>query len=333
VEEPVRRVLVTGGAGYVGSICTQQLCRAGWDVVVYDSLVAGHADAVSVELIEADVRDTHRLTEVLSSGFDAVVHLAAYISVAQSVSHPEEFHDINVGGTASLIQAMTNTGTRNAVFASSVSVYGNPGANPVDESHPFDPASPYATTKVLGEQLLERASHDGLIHSARLRFANICGASDDGTLGERHDPETHLVPLALRAAAAGNRMTVHRASEATPDGTGVRDYVHVEDIASAIRTSIERLCEGHKGGAWNIGTGLGTTTLQIIEGAERVSGSEIERSFAPPRAGDVPWLLADVRRAAADLLWTSQRTVGQAIASAHRWEQYLHSVQAPVSDQ
>jgi UDP-glucose-4-epimerase GalE len=326
-------VLVTGGAGYVGSICTQHLCRAGWDVVVYDSLVAGHADAVTVELIEADVRDTHRLTHVLSSGFDAVVHLAAYISVAQSVSHPEEFHDINVGGTASLIQAMTDTGTRHAVFASSVSVYGNPGASAVDEDHAFDPASPYATTKVLGEQLLERAARDGLIHSARLRFANICGAADDGSLGERHDPETHLVPLALRAAAAGNRMTVHRASETTPDGTGVRDYVHVEDIASAIRTAIERLGEGHQGGAWNIGTGLGTTTLQIIEGAEQVVGAKIERSFAPPRAGDVPWLLADIQRAKADLRWSSQRTVAQAIASAHRWEQHLRSVLEPLSDQ
>ena len=329
----MRRVLVTGGAGYVGSICTQHLCRAGWDVVVYDSLVAGHADAVTVELIQADVRDTERLTHVLSSGFDAVVHLAAYISVAQSVSHPEEFHDINVGGTASLIQAMTDTGTRHAVFASSVSVYGNPGASAVDESHPFDPASPYATTKVLGEQLLERASRDGLVRSARLRFANICGAADDGTLGERHEPETHLVPLALRAAAAGKRMTVHRASEATPDGTGVRDYVHVEDIASAIGTAIERLGEGHKGGAWNIGTGLGTTTLQIIEGAEQVSGSKIERSFAPPRAGDVPWLLADTQRAKIELHWSAQRTVRQAIESAHRWEQHLHAVLEPQSNQ
>lgn len=321
------RVLVTGGAGYVGSICTQHLCREGWEVVVYDSLVAGHADAVSAPLVQADVRDTEQLTEALSSGFDAVVHLAAYISVAQSVSEPEAFHEVNVGGTASLIEAMRTTGTRHVVFASSVSVYGNPGADAVDESHPLSPASPYATTKMLGESLLEQASKEGVLSAASLRFANICGASHDGSLGERHDPETHLVPLALRAAVAGKLMTVHQASASTPDGTGVRDYVHVEDIASAIHAALRHLCAGREGGVWNIGTGRGTTTLQILQGAEQVTGRSIERASAPPRAGDVPWLLADVTRARAELGWTAKHSVLEAIQSAYQWEKTLASAE------
>lgn len=305
----VLRVLVVGGAGYVGSVCARTFQRAGADVVVLDDLSSGHREAVACELVRADVRDRERVRSVLAEGrFHAVLHFAALSLVGDSVKEPVRYFDVNVGGTLSLLRAMQDTGTDTLVFSSTCAVYGDPVRLPLDESHPMNPVSPYGWSKAMVEHILAEARRASGLRVASLRYFNAAGAWPEERLGESHHPETHLIPIALDAAL-GRRgpLQVFGLDYDTRDGSSVRDYVHVRDLADAHVAAVEKLRSGHPGGAWNLGTGTGTTVLEVLEAVREASGREVPWEAAPRRAGDPPALCAQADLARADLGWTPQR--------------------------
>jgi UDP-glucose-4-epimerase GalE len=312
------RVLVTGGAGYIGSVIVARLAARGHDVVVYDDLSREHAAAVpaGVPLVRGDVRDACRLRETLAdAGCAAVAHMAALAEVAESVAEPERYHSVNVEGTAAVVEAAVAEGAGRLVFSSTAAVYGAPGHTPVDEGETLAPANPYGQTKLAGERLLERARSRGELGCTALRYFNACGA--DGACGEDHDPESHLVPLALRAARDGTAIQVFGTDYPTPDGTCVRDYVHVADLADAHIAALEAL-PGIQG-VFNLGTGRGDSVRAVLDAVQSVTGLSLLREAAPRRAGDPPVLVAGNRRAGEALGWRPRRSLTDAVADAWAW--------------
>lgn len=315
------RVLITGGAGYVGSHVTRHIRSEGHDVVVLDDLSNGYREAVEGPVVQADLRDRDALDDLLSTGFDAVVHFAARMSVPHSVADPLGYFDVNVAGTCALLDAMLKHGCDTMVFSSTCAVYGVPEVVPITEDTPFAPISPYGETKAVVERMLELARGRGAVRSACLRYFNAAGAASDGWLGESHVPETHLIPLALEAAATGETMKVFGTDHDTPDGTCLRDYIHVEDLASVHARALDRLLSGDPGGAWNVGTGDGASVREVLDTIEEITGLEVKRVDAPRRVGDPPALVADVRRAEAELGWRATHDLPRIIEDAWRWHQ------------
>lgn len=316
-----RKVLVTGGAGYIGSHAARMLLERGDDVVVYDDLSAGHCEAVACPLVQADIRDRDALNRALAGGFDAVMHFAAKALVGESSREPALYYDVNVGGTAALAAAAVERGLGAFVFSSSCSIYGTPSSAPVAEDTPKSPESPYGRSKWMAEQLLEDVRIEGGLPVACLRYFNAAGAHPDGILGESHEPETHLIPLAL-AAALGKRppLRIFGRDYATPDGTCIRDYVHVQDLASAHLAAMDQLLDGSAGGAWNLGTGRGTSVLEVLESVERVTGHSVPALDAPRRAGDPARVWASADRARTELEWQASHTeIDVIIDDAWRW--------------
>ena len=316
-------VLVTGGAGYVGGFAVRALLAAGEQVIVLDDLSTGHRETVpaGVPLVVANLRDAQALRAGLE-GHDvgAVLHFAANAYVGESVRDPRKYWENNVGGTLNLLAYCLDQGVRAVVFSSTCAVYGEPPVESLSEDLPRAPVNPYGRTKAVIEQTLEDYSDAFGLRSFRLRYFNACGASEAGDLGEDHEPETHLIPLVLRAAASGAPLQVFGTDYPTPDGTCVRDYVHVEDLAAAHVAAVQRLREGHAGGAFNLGTGHGTSVLDVIEAAKRVTGRDVAWTAAPRRPGDPPFLVAAPGRAAEVLGWTPCRTsIEQIVASAWAW--------------
>lgn len=315
-------ILVTGGAGYVGSHCCLALARAGHKVVVYDDLSNGHAQFVKWGPLErGDIRDRVRLGEVFTAHRpDAVLHCAALIEVGESVKHPERFHDVNVGGTAVLLDAMHAAGTRAFVFSSSCAIYGAPERLPMDEHHRFAPASPYGQNKLDAERLSEAAAARRGGPFAHLRYFNAAGAAWDEGLGERHEPESHAIPLAL-FTLLGRRESFRIFGEDydTRDGTCLRDYVHVLDLADTHVRAIERLLDGGASLAANLGTGDGVTVRELIAVIGRVTGQRVPTISAPRRDGDSPALLADNALAKRELGWSPVRAIDEIIADAWKW--------------
>lgn len=314
------RVLVTGGAGYIGSVIVARLVARGHAVTALDDLSRGHAVAVDprARLVVGDVRDQALVSGVLrETGCEAVVHMAALAEVAESVARPELYHEVNVEGTAALLAALRAAGVRRLVFSSTAAVYGSPDAVPIPESAALRPENPYGETKLAAERLLDDAAFRDGLDSLALRYFNACGA--DGPCGEDHDPESHLVPLALRAARDADELQVFGNDYPTPDGTCVRDYVHVADLAEAHIAALERLPRG--AGACNLGTGRGASVLEVLAAVEEVTGRELRRRTAPPRAGDPARLVAANARAARLLGWRPRRTLGDAVADAWAWLQ------------
>ena len=320
------RTLVTGGAGYVGSHMVNALTAAGHDVVVVDDLSTGHRDAVppAVTLIEADVASTSTMTAILRDHrIEAVCNFAAKISVEESVSDPRLYWHGNVTTTLALLEAVLSAGTIKAfVQSSTAAVYGSPDEVPIDEDHPKRPESPYGQTKLAVERALESY---GLAYSlpwAALRYFNAAGAEPTKGLGERHDPETHLIPLVLEAASGKrDHIKVYGTSWPTPDGTCVRDYVHVSDLCEAHLAALTHLASGGASGAFNLGSGTGNSVRELIEVARTVTGRPITAVDAPPRAGDPPTLVAKVDRAAKVLGWRATRTdLSRIIGDAWAWK-------------
>jgi UDP-glucose-4-epimerase GalE len=312
------RVLVTGGAGYIGSVIVARLIARGHSVTALDDLSHGHAAAVAAgaRLVVGDVRDERLVHDLLQAeGCEAVVHMAALAEVAESVARPQLYHDVNVGGTAALLEAMRAAGVARIVFSSTAAVYGTPDAVPIDEAAALRPENPYGETKLAAERLLAgAAARDGLGFLA-LRYFNACGA--DGPCGEDHDPESHLVPLALRAARDGGELQVYGLDYPTADGTCVRDYVHVADLAEAHIAALERLPSG--GGACNLGTGAGASVLEVLAAVETTTGRTLRRRAGARRAGDPPALVASNDLAARLLGWRPRRTLGDAVDDAWAW--------------
>lgn len=318
------RFLVTGGAGYIGSHMVRRLLAAGHEPVVLDSLAGGHADAVGgAELVRADIRDRDALRNVLSRGrFEAVFHFAGLARVAESVERPLLYYDHNVAGGLALLRATIEAEIPRFVFSSSASVYGVPARVPIPEDAPLEPVCPYGRTKRMMELALSDLDRAGALRFAALRYFNAAGAALDRSLGERHDPETHLIPLVLRAAATGEPVSIHGDDYPTPDGTCVRDYVHVEDLVDAHVAALERLRTGAPSRAYNLGTGMGCSVREIVEKAREITGRRIPVRVGPRRPGDPPVLVADPSRAGAELGFRPDRSdLGTILTSA--WNREL----------
>jgi UDP-glucose-4-epimerase GalE len=311
-------VLVTGGAGYIGSVIVARLVARGDTVTVYDDLSRGHRAAVpaGAAFETGDIRDEKSLRRALERHrCKAVVHMAALAEVAESVREPEGYRDVNEHGTASVIAAAAAAGAGRVVFSSTAAVYGAPDRVPIDETDQLAPSNPYGETKLACERLLEAARAGGDLAFTALRYFNACGAC--GAQGEDHDPETHLVPLALRAARGGTALPVFGDDYPTEDGTCVRDYVHVADLADAHVAALDRLPEIQ--GAFNLGTGSGDSVRRVLAAVEAVTGSPVNAQMSPRRAGDPPVLVADNRRAGEALGWRPRRSLDDAVGDAWAW--------------
>ena len=315
-------VLVTGGAGYVGSHCAKALRRAGYHTVIYDNLSAGHREAaLGAPVIEGDVRDAGAVRQAIhDSGASSVLHFAARLNVAESVSDPAGYYDTNLRGSLATLDAMAAEGCRLFVFSSTCAVYGEPVQVPLDESHRTIPINPYGETKLAVEQALPRFEAQHGIRSIRLRYFNAAGADPDGELGEDHDPEIHAIPRALDAAAGGAAFEVYGTDYGTADGTCLRDYVHVTDLADAHVLALRHLEQGRPSATYNVGTEQPTSVLELLACVERVTGRPVPRRTAARRPGDPAVLYASAARIRAELGWVPQRTALDTIVSdAWRW--------------
>jgi len=318
-----RNVLVTGGAGYIGSHACKALRLAGYTPVAYDNLSRGHEWAVKWgPLEEGDTRDGARLREVLKRHRpEAVLHFAAYTYVGESVERPLLYAANNVAGTVSLLEACLEAGVPRVVFSSTAAVYGVPEAVPIPESHPRRPLNPYGRTKTFLEDLLADAFAAHGLASFSLRYFNAAGADEDADTGEAHDPETHLIPLALQAArGALPRLTLYGDDYDTPDGTCIRDYVHVSDLAEAHVLALKSLEKAPRAAACNLGIGRGFSVKEVVRAAAEVTGLPIPVEVGPRRPGDPPVLVADPALAGKELGWTPRFTDLHAILeTAWRW--------------
>lgn len=328
-----RTVFVTGGAGYVGSHCCQAFARAGWNVVVYDNLSRGWADFVQWgPLVRGDILDAPHLERAMREARpDAVAHFAALAYVGESVLRPADYYRTNTVGLLNVLDAMRATGTGALVFSSTCATYGVPQRSPIDETHPQQPINPYGWSKLFCERML--ADHDaahGIRHVA-LRYFNAAGADPEGRIGERHEPETHVIPLAIRGATdPAYRFTILGTDYDTRDGTAVRDYIHVTDLADAHLRALDHLGRGAASDVFNLGTGRGTTVAEVADAVQAAAGRPLPRTHGPRRAGDPPALVADAAKAARVLGWVPRRSdIGTIVADAWRWHrQDAHTLTA-----
>lgn len=318
------KILVIGGAGYIGSHMVKMLGQKGCAVTTLDDLSSGHRDAVLTgDFIQGDFGQRAVLDEVLARGFDAVMHFASFIQVGESVQHPDKYYQNNFVNTLNLLDAMRSHGIKRFIFSSTAATFGEPQYTPIDERHPQLPINPYGRTKLMVEQLLADYDKAYGIKSVCLRYFNAAGADPDGQLGERHDPETHLIPLVLQAAS-GKRanISVFGTDYDTPDGSCIRDYIHIQDLCSAHWLALQSLLNGADSQAYNLGNGNGFSVQQVIETAEQVTGREIPVVYGPRREGDPARLVADARQAQEKLGWQPQFfDLATIIQHAWNWEQ------------
>jgi UDP-glucose 4-epimerase len=315
------KALVTGGAGYVGSVVAAQLLDAGHDVVVLDDLSRGHAKAIppGAGHVAVSLNDGDALDEPLAAGFDAVLHFAALSLVAESVEHPERYWSNNVGGTRNLLDAMRAHGVQRLVFSSTAATYGEPETIPITEDQPPAPVNAYGASKLAVDLMIRDECRAHGLAAASLRYFNVAGASR--RLGEDHEPETHLIPLVLQAASGvRDHITVFGTDYPTRDGTAVRDYIHIEDLGQAHLLALERLESGTHH-VVNLGTGDGYTVREVIEAARKVTGREIPVRDEDRRPGDPPQLIAANARARELLGWEPRRSLEEMIADAWAWHQ------------
>lgn len=318
-----RTIFVTGGAGYVGSHCCKAFASAGWEVVTYDNLSRGWRDFVRWgPLIEGDILDAPALSRAVADARPSVVaHFAALAYVGESVADPGGYFRTNVVGTLNLLDAMRAAGPNALVFSSTCATYGVPGVIPIEEGHPQSPINPYGRSKLMLERLL--ADHDRAygVRSVVLRYFNAAGADPDGEIGERHEPETHVIPLALRGALDdGFTFDIYGADYPTRDGTAVRDYVHVCDLADAHLKAVDHLAAGGASETFNLGTGSGVTVREIAQAVERVCGRRLKLRVAARRQGDPPVLIASPAKAEELLGWTPSRSaIDDIVRDAWRW--------------
>ncbi len=316
------RVLVTGGAGYIGSHVVRALLEAGHVPIVYDNLSTGHAEAVKeCELVEGDVRDRERLSATLRQyRFDGAVHLAALSLVGVSMREPSQYFDNNVAGGLVLSDALIAADVPWLVLSSTAAVYGDPEVTPIPEKHRMLPTNPYGESKLALERVLGWYEKAYGFRSIALRYFNAAGAHPKGDIGEDHNPETHLIPIVLQAALRKREfIEVYGTDYPTPDGTAIRDYVHVVDLAAAHLAAVKRLAGGASGGAYNLGSQQGYSVLEVIETARRVTGRPVEVRYGARRPGDPPVLVAAATRAQAELGWKPERTLDGIVESAWRW--------------
>jgi len=317
-------ILVAGGAGYIGSQTCKALKAAGFLPVTLDNLSTGYRQAVKFwPLVEADLRDRDTVKRTVEQyGIKAAIHFAAYSLVGESVRDPAKYYDNNVGAATAFASALIEAGVGALVFSSTAAVYGIPTVSPIPESHPTDPINPYGATKLAFEGALRWLGEAHPFAWTALRYFNAAGADPDGEVGESHEPETHLIPNLCKAVlGTGPALTVFGQDYDTPDGTPIRDYIHVVDLAQAHVLAIRRLLDGGDSGVFNVGTGQGCTVMEILDAAERVLGRKVPYSVGPRRAGDPPSLVADSSRLKAAFGWAPARSdLDSIIADAARWQ-------------
>ncbi len=318
------QVLVVGGAGYIGSHMVKLLCQRGFEVTVLDNLSAGYRDAVTGgRFVLGDLGELDVLDDLLTTRrFDGVMHFASHIQVGESVREPAKYYRNNVFKTQRLLDAMVAHRVRCFIFSSTAAIFGEPMRLPIDEAHPKNPINPYGRGKWMVEQMLQDYDVAYDLKAVCLRYFNAAGADPDGELGERHQPETHLIPLVLRAAAGRlPQVTVFGTDYDTPDGACIRDYIHVNDLCEAHLLALQRLWDGGDSAAYNLGNGNGFSVREVIETARAVTGRAIPVHYDERRAGDPARLVADSRRARAELGWEPRYAdLATIIAHAWRWE-------------
>jgi UDP-glucose 4-epimerase len=320
MDETMTKVLVVGGAGYIGSHMVKRLGQLGCHVTTLDDLSSGHRDAVlNGDFVQGSIADANLLDRLLGQGFDAVMHFASFIQVGESVQQPAKYYQNNVVNTLTLLDAMRAHGVDRFIFSSTAATFGEPRYSPMDERHPQQPINPYGRTKLMVEQVLADYEQAYGLHSVSLRYFNAAGADPEGQLGERHEPETHLIPLVLQAAS-GRRpnIGVFGRDYDTPDGTCVRDYIHIEDLCSAHWLALQSLMGGAGSQAYNLGNGQGFSVQEVIDTAHQVTGRSIAVVNGPRRAGDPARLVADSSLIREKLGW-QPRYADLATIVAHAW--------------
>jgi UDP-glucose 4-epimerase len=318
------KVLVVGGAGYIGSHMVKMLAKAGHQVVTLDNLSTGYRDAVRYgEFIEGDIADSELLDQVFSSNeFDGVMHFASYIEVGESVRDPAKYFRNNFANTLNLLDAMVRHQVKFFIFSSTAAIFGEPEYTPIDESHPKNPINPYGRSKLMVEQALEDYEKAYGLQSVCLRYFNAAGSDPDGELGERHNPETHLIPLILQAASGRREsISVFGLDYPTPDGSCVRDYIHIVDLCSAHLLALELLLAGQGSRRYNLGNGNGFSVLQVIDVVRQQSGKDFKAEQVARREGDPATLVADSEMARSELGWAPQYDdLNVIVQHAWKWE-------------
>jgi len=317
-------ILITGGAGYIGSHCTLDLIRTGYECVVLDNLSYGHKEALqTVNFCKVDLKNIDEIRDIFKKyPIKAVIHFAAFAYVGESVENPQKYYYNNVVNTLNLLNVMLENNVKKIVFSSTCATYGNPEYTPIDEKHPQNPINPYGTTKLMIEKILQDYDKAYGLKYIALRYFNASGADNEANIGESHSPETHLIPLVLQTAL-GKRdcIKVFGDDYDTPDGTCIRDYIHVNDLASAHRLALEKLLNGKESNFYNLGVGKGFSVREIIEKSEKIIGKLINQEITERREGDPPILIADNKKAKQELGWNPQFTeIENIIQTAWNWE-------------
>ena len=316
-------VLVVGGAGYIGSHAARLLRKQGFEAVIYDNLSTGYAALVEgFELVQGDIADVEKLAPIMKRA-SAIMHFAAHASVGESVENPRKYFRNNIEGGLSLLNTALDAGVKTFIFSSTCAVYGTPKTVPIPEDTPRQPVNPYGVSKFFFEQAMEAYSRAYGLQFASLRYFNAAGAAESGETGECHDPETHLIPLALAAAAGtGRKLQIFGDDYPTPDGTCVRDYIHVNDLASAHIKALQHLMAGRGSIALNLGTGRGHSVREVIAMVEEVVGKAVPKQVSPRRPGDPPALVADPKCAQKLLDWRATRSLREIVSTAWNWMQH-----------
>lgn len=325
----MEKILVTGGAGYIGSHMVAALCEGGYDVCILDNFSTSNPKCVErlraltgkdIPLYCEDIRNVERVKEILiGERIEAVIHFAAYSLVGESVANPLKYYENNLNGTCKLLQAIVDCKVKYVIFSSTAATYGEPEHVPVTEEERTLPTNPYGETKLAMERMFAWAARANGPKYVALRYFNACGAHESGEIGEAHNPETHLIPNILAAAAGRRTLTLYGDDYPTRDGTCVRDYVHVTDLARAHIAALEYLAQGGESDVFNIGTERGFTVKEILDAAQKVTGKKIDAVYGARRAGDPAVLTASYRKAKEKLGWEPKAGIEQIIASARKW--------------
>lgn len=329
-------ILVTGGAGYIGSHCALALLKKGCDIVIFDNLYTGHIETVktlskygNVEFIQGDLQNRSDIKKVFDAyKIDAVIHFAALALVGESVADPQKYYMNNVCGTLNLLEGMLEHGVKKIVFSSTAATYGEPKYSPINENHPQEPINPYGQSKLMVEKIMDDYSKAYDLRSVRLRYFNVAGADSETRIGEWHDVETHLIPNILKSTFnTGKTFEIYGDNYPTSDGTCVRDYVNVEDLAQAHILALEYLNNGGETNFFNLGTKDGNTVKEVFNTCEKICGLNIPVKTSPRRPGDPSALVADNSKAKEILHWDPQKTIESSIESAYKWEKVLQQLE------
>jgi UDP-glucose 4-epimerase len=315
-------VLVTGGAGYIGSHAVKELLRKGYRPIVFDNLQTGHRKASqNATFVEGDLSDSKKLKEIFqTNSIDAVMHFAADCQVGESVLNPSKYFKNNVKNSLNLIEIIEEFEVNKVVFSSSAAVYGEPQEIPISEKHPCAPTNPYGETKWIFEKVLQAFHNAGKLNYVSLRYFNAAGADPEGELGEDHLPETHLIPLVIKAALDGNAVPIYGTDYKTPDGTCVRDYIHVTDLANAHILALRKLEQGKNSGIYNLGNGNGYSVRKVIEAVKKVAGRNVDAVDSPRRPGDPARLVASSEKIKEALGWIPKYPDLETIVeTAYQW--------------